>query len=153
NLPLEASGTLDLTEKILAVTPDQLAEKVARQYEKARATITVEKDRSERTLRPARRLIVAQRHKDTPLVYAPAGSLTREETDLTGSHLDTLFLTGLLPSKAIEVGETWKVPSHVVQALCNFEGLTEQDVTGKLEEDRDQTATLSFTGSAAGIDA
>jgi hypothetical protein len=152
SLKLEATGTLGMTEKVLASSPDQLADKVARLYDTARATITVEKDKSERTLRPERRLIVAQRHKDTPLVYAPAGTLTREEADLTAQHLDTLFLTGLLPGKPVEVGETWKVPSHVVQALCNFEGVTEQDVVGKLEEAKDQTATLTFTGSATGID-
>jgi hypothetical protein len=151
-LKLEAAGTIDLLEKVLSATAEPLAEKVARKYETARASITVGSDKSERTLRSDRRLIVAQRHKDTPLVYSPSGSLTREEVDLTQQHLDTLFVTGLLPGKAVEIGASWKVPSHVVQALCNFEGLTEQDVTGKLEENKDQTAILSFAGSATGID-
>src|SRR5262249_5121757 len=97
-------------------------------------------------------LIVAQRHKDIPLAYAPGGSLTRDELDLVAHHLDTLFLTGLLPGKAIEPGATWKVPAHVVQALTSFEGLIESDVVGKLEEVKDQTAILSFSGPASGID-
>jgi hypothetical protein len=151
-LKLEAGGALAYTEKVLSATPDQLADRVARRYETARASILVGIDKSERTLRPERRLIVAQRHKDTPLVYCPAGSLTRDEADLTAQHFDTLFLTGLLPPKAVAVGDTWKVPSHVIQALCNFEGVTEQDVTGKLDEGKDQTATLTFSGTATGID-
>lgn len=152
NLNLSAAGSLGLTEKVLTVTGEGLSEKVARIYDNARATITVDKDRSERTLRPERRLIVAQRHKDIHLVYAPSGALTRDELDLAGHHMDTLFLVGLLPEKPVEVGGTWKIPNHVVQALCAYEGLTEKDLTAKLEEAKDQVALVSIQGSATGID-
>src|SRR5262249_27003852 len=81
-LKLEATGSLSLFEKVLAVGPDALVERAARSYESARAAITVERNKSERILRPERRLIVAQRHKDIPLAYAPGGSLTRDELDL-----------------------------------------------------------------------
>lgn len=151
-LKLEATGTLALVEKVLSATTDRLADKVARQYETARARILVGIEKSERTLRPERRLVVAQRHKDAPLVYSPTGGLTRDESDLTAQHFDTLFLTGLLPPKAVAAGDTWKVPSHVMQALCNFEGVTEQDVTGTLTEVKEAVATLTFTGTATGID-
>jgi len=151
-LPLEATGSLTLTEKVLAATADHLAEKVARQYETARATIAVDKNKSERSLRPERRLIVAQRHKDVALTYAPAGALTRDEADLAGHHLDTLFVAGLLPDKPVEVGATYKLPNHVAQALCALEGVTEHDLTGKLEEAKDAAAVLTIRGSATGVE-
>src|SRR5262249_54343283 len=72
--------------------------------------------------------------------------------ELTSEHFDTLALTGLLPGKAVAVGDTWKVANTVVQALCTFEGLTEQNLTCKLEEVKDNVARVSVRGTAAGIE-
>ena len=94
----------------------------------------------------------AQQRSGQPLVYCPAGPLTRDEQELTSEHFDTLNLAGLFPSKAVKIGDTWKVASEVVQALCAFEGLTSQDLTAKLEEVKEKKARVSVTGSASGID-
>lgn len=151
-LKLGATASHDFPERVLNVGASGLAEKTARFYESAKATITAGRDVSERTLRSERRLVVSQRYKDQPLLYCPDGPLTREELELTSEHFDTLALTGLLPGKAVATGETWKVSSAVAQALCNFEGLTEQDLVCKLEEVQDNRARVSVKGSANGID-
>jgi hypothetical protein len=151
-LKLEATAVHEFPERILSVGSSGLPDKSARIYEKARATILVDGEKSERLLRPDRKLLVAQRSKDQPLVYSPAGTLTREELELTSEHFDTLFLIGLLPGKEVAIGEIWKVSNPVAQAVCNFEGLTEQNLTCKLEEVKDQLARVSLTGSATGID-
>jgi hypothetical protein len=151
-LTLTAAATHEFSERVLAVGKTGLAEKTARVYANARAAIRAGDERSERTLRKERQLIVAQRHGDQYLVYSPAGPLTREELELTGEHFDTLTLTGLLPGKAVAVGDTWKVNNAVAQALCNFEGLTEQSLTCKLEEVKDNVARVSVSGTATGID-
>jgi hypothetical protein len=153
NLKLEASAAHEFPERVLSVNAVGLPDKSARIYQKAHATIAVGKDRSERTLRPDRCLLVAQRYKDQLLVYSPAGTLTREEADLTSEHFDTLFVTGLLPGRAVSVGDTWKVTNAVAQALCGFEGLTEQTLTCKLEGADGQAARVSVGGTATGIDA
>jgi hypothetical protein len=152
SLQLEAAASHEFPERVLNVGPDGLPDKSARVYEKAKALISVDKDRSERVLRPERRLFVAQRHKDQFLAYSLGGPLTREELELTNEHFDTLALSGLLPGQPVAVGDTWKVANPVVQALCGFEGLTEQDLVCKLEEIKNQSARVSVTGSAAGID-
>jgi hypothetical protein len=95
---------------------------------------------------------VVQRGKDQALTYCTAGPLTREELDLTAGQFDSSAVTGILPGKEVKVGETWKVPSSVVQALCNFEGLTEHTLTGKLESVTKETATFTLAGAATGID-
>jgi hypothetical protein len=151
-LKLEAAAVHEYPERILAVAPDGLVQKTARLYETAKATIAVGGDRVEHTLRPERRLFVAQFYKDQALVYSPSGPLTREELDLTADQFDSASVPGVLPGKDVSVGDTWKVPSSVVQALCNFEGLTEHNLTGKLEAVSGDTATFSLTGTAAGID-
>jgi hypothetical protein len=152
SLKLEATATHEFPERILNVASDGLPEKTARVYEKAKAVISVDKDPSERALRTERRLFVAQRSKDRLVLYSPASPLTREELELISEHFDTLALPGLLPGRAVSMGETWKVPNAIVQALCNFEGLTEQDLVCKLEEVKDQVARVSVKGSATGID-
>jgi hypothetical protein len=151
-LTLAAAATHDFAERILSVGQSGLPDKAARIYTNARATIRAGDERSERNLRPERQLIVAQRHGDPSLVYSPSGPLTREELELTGEHLDTLTLTGLLPGKAVAAGETWKVNNAVAQALCGFDGLTEQSLTCKLEEVKDDVARVSVTGTASGIE-
>ena len=151
-VPLAATAVHEFPERILAVDPTGLPTKVARVYEQAQAVIRFNNEPSERTLRPDRRLIVAQCPKDEILVYAPAGPLTREELDLTSQHFDTLHVTGLLPGRAVSVGETWKVGNGVAQGLCAFEGLTAQDLACKLEAVQDNVATVSFKGTASGID-
>jgi hypothetical protein len=86
------------------------------------------------------------------MVYSPAGALTREELQLTADHFDSAAVTGVLAGKEVSVGDTWKVPASIVQALCNFEGLTEHTLTGKLDSVSADTATFSLTGTATGID-
>jgi hypothetical protein len=149
---LSAAAEHDFPERILAVSREGTPAKVARLYDKAVATITVGKERTERSLRPGRRLLVAQRYQDVPLVYCPAGPLSREELELTSEHFDTLCLTGLLPGKAVSVGSTWKVSNGVAQALCHFEGLTEQKLTCTVEEAGDSDVRISVKGTAGGID-
>jgi len=153
-LPVELSAAAEheFPERTLVVGKNGTPEKVARFYDKAGATITVGKDRTERALRTERRLVVAQRYKDVPLVYCLAGPLFRQELELTSEHFDTLHLTGLLPGKAVAVGATWKVSNSVAQALCNFEGLTGQELTCKLEQADDKEARVSVKGTATGID-
>jgi hypothetical protein len=152
SVKLEASAVHAFTERAMIVGPGGLVQKTARVYETAKAAITRGEDRSESTLRPERRLIVAQRWKDQGLTYSPSGALYRPELEVTAGHFDTLCLAGVLPGREVSVGDTWKLASNVVQALCNFEGLTEQNVTGKLESVADGVATFRLTGTAAGID-
>ena len=150
-LKLSATGAHEFTERTLAVA-DGLPQKTARVYDAAKASIRVDRYSSERTLRPDRRLVVAQRDKDGLLVYSTGGPLTQEELELAHDHFDTLAVAGLLPGKAVAVGDTWKVPNAVAQAVCHYEGLTEQTLTGKLDGVKDDAALFSISGSSNGID-
>jgi hypothetical protein len=151
-VPLKAAASHEFPERVLSVDAAGLPTKTARFYELATATITDGADVTELKLRPERCLLVAQRPKDELLVYSPTGPLTPAEWELTGQHFDTLHVVGLLPGKGVAVGESWKVSNRVAQALCAFEGLTAQDLACKLEGVQDQVATVSFAGTASGID-
>jgi hypothetical protein len=151
-LKLAATAEHEFPERILSVAKTGLPDKTARVYERAQALIVVDGERSLRQLRNDRKLIVVQRPKDRALVYSTGGPLLHEELELTGEHFDTLALSGLLPGKAVALGETWKVNNAVTQALCNFEGLTEQNLNCKLEQVKDDMAQVSVSGSATGIE-
>jgi hypothetical protein len=151
-LKLSASARHEFMERLLADGSDGMPGKTARVYERAAADIRVDGDRSLRSLRPERRLVVAQRPRERFQVYSPAGPLTREELELTAEHFNTLAVGGLAPGKAVAVHETWKVSSPVAQALCGFEGLTEQTLFCKLTEIKDKTAHVTISGTATGID-
>src|SRR5262249_16546663 len=107
-VPIRLSTTAahDFASRVLEVA-DGSAPPIAIVHDRAQAEISVGGDKSERNLRPKRMLVVSQRSNDQPLVYAPAGPLTREELELVGEHFDTLMLTGLLPGKAVAKGDTW----------------------------------------------
>jgi hypothetical protein len=149
-LKQSVSATHDFFERVLRA-PGGNAEKAARHYKTAQVTIAVADDRSERTLRPERSLLVAQRQGDRLMTYSPHGPLTREELDVT-EHLDTLALAGLLPGKDVSVGETWKLSNPVAAALCHLDALVSHDLNGKLEQVKEDVAQLTFTGSASGIE-
>ena len=95
---------------------------------------------------------MAQRPQDSLLCYSPQGPLTREELETVSEHFDTLALAGLLPGKEVAVGDTWKVGNQAAQALCLFEGLVENNLTGKLAEVKNGEAVISITGTARGIE-
>ncbi len=150
-LKLSAEGSHEFPERVLAVA-DGLAQKVARLYETAKAVITVDGRTSVRTLRPERRLVVAQRDKDGLLVYSAGGAFTQDELELAHDHFDTIAAVGLLPGKAVAVGDAWKIPNAVAQELCNYEGLTDQSLTGKLDDVKDNVALFTVNGASNGID-
>ena len=151
-LELKADARHEYPERVLNVGKDGVPDKTVRVYETAKATISVSGSPSERTLRNERRLCVAQRYKEEGLVYSPAGTLTRAEVDLTSEHFDSLTVVGLLPGKAVAVGDTWKIANTVAQALGGFEGVTEHTLTGKLDEIKADAAYFTVSGSTTGID-
>jgi hypothetical protein len=126
--------------------------KTARNYSTASAQATVDGERVTRSLAADRRLIVAKRTDESLFCFSPAGPLTRTDLEVVSEHFETLHLTGLLPGKAVAIGDTWKIDSLVAQALCLFEGLIAHDLTGKLREVTAGVAIVGIDGTAKGIE-
>jgi hypothetical protein len=146
-----ATATHGYVERLLAAGPEGTAGKSARIYKDARVSIFVEKDKLERSLRPERAFLVAQRGRDGVLIYCPKGPLTREELDVT-DHFDTLGITGILPSKNVAVGDTWKLGNATVQSVCHLQGLSEHSLTARLDRVQEYLAIFTINGSASGTD-
>jgi hypothetical protein len=148
---LNAAASHAFRERVLA-SADATASRVVRSYDTVKVAIEAGSDRSERTLRPARKMIVAQRHKDQRLVYCPAGALTRGELDAVGDHFDTLAVAAVLPGKEVKAGETWKIATAAAGPLCNLEGVTESKLEGKLVKVEVDQATFSLSGTVKGVE-
>lgn len=149
-LPHQAGAKHVFTERYLQVNGPTI-DKAARFYSVAEGTIRFNNNEaSRRTLRPERHFLVAQRVGDQTVSFSPKGPLTREEMEVT-EHLDTLAVPGLLPGKAVEIGKSWTISNRVVAALCELEGLTEQNLEGKLEAVKGERATIKIVGKAQGI--
>jgi hypothetical protein len=147
-----AAADHDFHERVLDTEGGTRISKVARAYQAARAEITSGSQTSRRTLRQEQRsLIVAQCYDGQALTFCPKGELTCEELELL-QHFDTLCLPSLLPGKEVALGDTWKVANAAAQALCGFDGLVSHDLVCKLESVKDNLATISLGGTAAGIE-
>ncbi len=153
SFPHKASARHVFVERFLDAKDGGSADKAARFYTTAEGTIRFNNNEaSHRSLRAERRFLVAQRVKEQIVSFSPKGPLTREEMEVT-EHLDTLALPGLLPGKMTEVGKSWAIPNRVVAALCELDGLTEQNLEGKLESltNKNHLAIIKIVGKAQGI--
>ena len=148
--PHKASARHVFTERYLDAK-DGVASKAARFYTTAESAITFNNNESsKRALGEKLRFLVAQRVKDQIVTFSPTETMTREEMELT-EHFDTLAVGGLVPGKAVNVGESWKIKNHVVAALCGLDGVTTHSLEGKLESIKDGIAHLKIVGTAQGI--
>lgn len=118
-----------------------------RHYAEAVASSVVAGEKSDRALPADRRTIVVG-----PAPYSPAGPLTRDELDLVTDHFDPACLPGLLPGKAVAVGDTWAVGNDAARAAGLFDALSKNALAGKLTAVADGVATFTVTGTAEGIE-
>jgi hypothetical protein len=151
-IPLEAVAKHRLTERVLAVS-EGLPTATARHYAEAAATARVGSDKMVRALPTDRRLIIARGGPEGRICFAAGGPLSRDELDLVTDHFNPQCLPGLLPGKAVNVGDTWSLPAAAVQSACAFDITTKAALTGKLTGVKDGVATFTIEGTAQGIEA
>lgn len=152
SIPMTATANHNFEERIIHLSSAGTPDKVARNYSKAEAMFNIEGVKSERTLRKQRSLLVAQRPESSIFVYSPKGPLSREELELIGEHFDTLSISSLIPVKGGLSAESWKLKDTVVQAICNFEGLSEHTLTGKVITNENGIITFKIEGTASGVE-
>jgi hypothetical protein len=148
---LQAKARHIFSERTLA-TADGLPSRSARHYDEAVASAVVDIEKVGRSLPDDRRLVVAIRTSEGPFCFSPAGALTRDELDLVTEHFNPQCLAGLLPGKAVNVGDAWAISPAAAQAACVFDGLIKTNLGGKLTASADGKATFTIEGTAEGIE-
>lgn len=148
---VEAKGRHAFTERVTAVA-DGMPASSARFYHEAVASAVVGGERTNRSLPAGRRLIVARRGADGLFCFSPAGPLTRDELDLVTEHFNPQCLPGLLPGKAVNVGDTWLISDAATRAACLFDAVGKAQLAGKLTAAKDGLATFAIDGTAEGVE-
>lgn len=148
---VEAKARHVFAERVLAVR-DGMPASTARYYASAVASAAVGGDRIQHELPADRRFVVARRNPDGLFCFAPAGPLTRDELDLATEHFNPQCLAGLLPGRAVNVGDSWQVSDPAAQAACLFDAVAKAQLVGKLTAVKDGLATFTVEGSAEGFE-
>ncbi|HEY1187462.1 MAG TPA: hypothetical protein VGE74_07375 [Gemmata sp.] len=148
---LDAKAKHVFTERTLSAA-DGLPVRSARYYEGAGASAVVGGEKVDRVLPEDRRLVVVSRSSEGTFCFAPAGALTRDELDLVTEHFNPQCVAGLLPNKAVNVGDTWNVGPAAAQAACQFDGLLKNSLVGKLTGAANGAATFTIEGTTEGIE-
>lgn len=150
-IPLSAKAKHAFSEKTLAAA-DGLPSRSVRHYSEAVALTQIGGDKDQHTLPADRRLMVAARTPDGEFCFSLAGPITREELDLVAEHFDPHCLAGLLPGKAVAVGDTWNVSNEAAFTACLFDGLVKNALSGKFTGLEGGIATFTISGTADGIE-
>jgi len=150
-VPLSATARHRFADKTLAVA-DGLPARSVRLYDEAVVSTTVGGDKSDRALPADRRLVVARRTPAGVFAYCPAGPVSRDELDLVAEHFDPHSLPGLLPGKAVNVGDAWGVSDAAAQAAGLLDTLTRNTLQGKLLSVENGTAAFAVSGTIEGVE-
>ena len=109
----------------------------------------------ESTIRPGVRRLVVLRDQNLKVPFSPDGPLTWGEIDLVRRDVFSPALLGLLPDKAVSVGERWKATKEAVQDLTDMEKIDEGEVECRFDQittlQNHRLARVAFAGTLRGI--
>lgn len=148
-LPLEAKAQLRYAEKFLAANEGAAEIRTIRHYAGAETQFVIKNSPMRQTLRPERRLIVAD-YGEASKLYSPSGPLTREELDLIDVPGSSACLDMILPGKRVAIGGTWKLSDAALSRLLAIEVIAQHDVTGWLTKVEDGLAIIDLKGHVTG---
>src|SRR5690606_38165987 len=98
---------------------------------------------------------VILRHKQIEVPFSPDGPLLWDEIDLVRTDVFTPALAGLLPDRAVQVGDRWAAATSAIQELTDFAQIEEGSMACKLENVTtlagERHARISFKGTLTGV--
>jgi hypothetical protein len=154
-LTVSGDGALDYDERVLAVEKDGQVRQTMRIFRRVEIQRKVGDQSQESTIRPAVRRMVLLRHQNVEVPFSPDGPLTWGEIDLVRTDVFTPALVGMLPDKAVQIGDHWTASSAAVQELTDMERIEEGKLDCKLEQfttvEKRRHARVAFTGTVRGI--
>jgi hypothetical protein len=151
-LELTASANHKYAELIQTVDDRGEISKVVRGYQMCESEAILPNARTRRILNASRRVVVMQKTAESSTLYSAGGPLTRDELDVVSGHFDSTAVPGLLPGKAVNVGDQWDIPVAVTQSICLFDAVGKNELKGKLIEVKDNIAKFTIEGEAEGTE-
>ena len=148
---ITGQALLSYPEKVLTVDASGLATNVARFYDDARAKFVIGKTEDARQLRAGIRLIVGSTTEKGLELWSPSGPLNADEQELIEDVLDTTQLPGLLPTKAVKVGDKWDCPDLVEKRLCDLDEVVTSTIECTVKELDAAKAVITVAGKIHGL--
>lgn len=122
-----------------------------RHYDRAEASIKVDRAGTQSRLPPERSLIAATWDRKGPVrLGSYQGPLTREQLDLVDTLANSLVLEALLPSAPVRVGQRWAHSQEVIGALVGLSAVSQCDVESVLLDVQDDAARVAIGGRVEG---
>jgi len=151
---LKGTSLIEYDERILDVEKDAVS-KTVRVYKKLDFKRALAGQDQELTLRPAVRRLVVIRQGHTEVPFSPDGPLTWGEIDAVRVDVFTPALAGLLPAKAVRVGDSWDAADSAAQEITDLEKVEDGKLECKLERfvtsGKRRLAKVTFTGTVKGV--
>ena len=83
-------------------------------------------------------------------LFSPDGPLTRPELDLVETVAGSLRVRGLLPSKPVATGDTWKLGDKFVAGFLDLDAVAKAEITCEVTEITDEVVRFQLTGEVEG---
>lgn len=151
SIPTSATAQFIYDERLLPAD-EQAERKAVRIYRRAQATIKVADGGAKPTLRDQRRTLCVQTANQQPVVFCPAGPMTREELDLLEVPLSTLAVDELLPEALPAAGDSWPHPRPLLAVLLNLDEVSTADVRSTVREVLPAAVRVELEGTLKGQD-
>jgi len=153
-IQVTGDGAMEYEESVLGLGSDNLVNKTIRLVQRMEVKRTLGGQPQENVLRPAVRRLVVLRDKQAKAPFSPDGPLLWSEIDLVRTDVFTPLLLGLLPGKAVAVGDRWKATESATLELTGLERIEEGglDCTLSAVQTRDgrKIARVGFQGTVRG---
>lgn len=153
SIPLDMKGTVTQSfreRRLEGLGRDAKAYRMLRSYASARLRVTVGGEKTEKALKAASRLMVAQGGNSGLTVYGPAGPLTYDDLELLRMPGDSLSLLPFLPPGKVRVGGSWTPGGFAVQMLTGIDAVAKSTVTCKLKSAAGGKAVIALAGKVEG---
>jgi len=152
---ITGQSAIDYEERVLVLGKKEQVDKTIRVYGKLNFERKIAEQLQQNALRQEVRRLVILRHNQLEVPFSPDGPLTWGEIDLVRTDVFTPALAGLLPDRAVQVGESWKATASSVQELTDLERIDEGSLTCKLVQittlSNRRHARVEFKGTVRGL--
>lgn len=155
SLKVSGKSSIDYDERILAVKADGAVERSVRFYRQLEFDRKVGDEEQANKLRSEVSRLVLLRHNQYEVPFCPSGPLTWNEIELVRTDVFAPALAGLLPTKAVRVGDRWQADHIAAQELTDVEKITKADILCTFEKITTllgrRNAHVNFEGRVEGI--
>ncbi len=147
-MPVQVKGDLYYDEQRFS---GKQSLRATRYYRQAQAEIEIGTFKIKPSLADSHRIMALAGKEDArPLLFSPAGPLTREELELIDVQGNSVLLDHLLPEQAVAVGDKWQISDTALATLLNVDGISSAKVSSRLTEVKDNVAVISMEGAVSG---